>query len=226
MLPALHRCRPTVSKGARRIVDQAKIALPTIAPATKSLLPSSRCHRPRQSTHLPPKPPHRQIPIVTNRQTRRPAGSFLGGFRTPALRARANSTTAPASETLHQSGPWANGASQAPAVHERRNPNKNGTRSHFRSTSRAEEALLSTLTATAGSPPRLALSSRACGGASIATGAMPIQRNTIMAKQQSRKPTKDADKIGAGEANQPTRKDEHQPRGRKPRTVGSGRGGD
>jgi hypothetical protein len=47
---------------------------------------------------------------------------------------------------------------------------------------------------------------------------MPIQRNTIMAKQQSRKPTKDADKIGAGEANQPTRKDEHQPRGRKPRT--------
>ena len=39
-----------------------------------------------------------------------------------------------------------------------------------------------------------------------------------MAKQQSRKPTKDADKIGAGEANQPTRKDEHQPRQRKPRT--------
>ena len=39
-----------------------------------------------------------------------------------------------------------------------------------------------------------------------------------MAKQQSRKPTKDADKIGASEANQPTRKGEHQPRGRKPRT--------
>jgi len=47
---------------------------------------------------------------------------------------------------------------------------------------------------------------------------MPIQRNTIMAKQQSRKPTKDADKIGASEANQPTCKGEHQPRGRKPRT--------
>ena len=47
---------------------------------------------------------------------------------------------------------------------------------------------------------------------------MPIQRNTIMAKQQSRKPTKDADKIGASEANQPTRKDEHQLRQRKPRT--------
>ena len=39
-----------------------------------------------------------------------------------------------------------------------------------------------------------------------------------MAKQQSRKPAKDADKIGASEANQPTRKGEHQPRGRKPRT--------
>ena len=47
---------------------------------------------------------------------------------------------------------------------------------------------------------------------------MQIQRNTIMAKQQSRKPTKDADKIGASEANQPTGKGEHQPRGRKPRT--------
>ena len=47
---------------------------------------------------------------------------------------------------------------------------------------------------------------------------MPIQRNTIMAKQQSRKPAKDANKIGANEANQPTRKGEHQPRQRKPRT--------
>jgi hypothetical protein len=47
---------------------------------------------------------------------------------------------------------------------------------------------------------------------------MPIQRNTIMAKQQSRKPTKDADKIGASAAKQPTRKGEHQRRGRKPRT--------
>ena len=42
---------------------------------------------------------------------------------------------------------------------------------------------------------------------------MPIQRSTIMAK-----PTKDADKIGASEANQPTRKGVHQPRQRKPRT--------
>jgi hypothetical protein len=47
---------------------------------------------------------------------------------------------------------------------------------------------------------------------------MPIQRNTIIAKQQSRKPTKDADKIGASEASQPTRKGEHQPRQRKPQT--------
>jgi hypothetical protein len=47
---------------------------------------------------------------------------------------------------------------------------------------------------------------------------MLIQRSTIMAKQQSRKPAKDADKIGASEANQPTRKGEHQPRQCKPRT--------
>ena len=34
--------------------------------------------------------------------TRRPAGSFLGGFRTPALGAHANSHDGPASETLHR----------------------------------------------------------------------------------------------------------------------------
>ena len=36
---------------------------------------------------------------------RRPAGPFLGGFQTPALRARANSYDRAASETLHRSGP-------------------------------------------------------------------------------------------------------------------------
>src|SRR6516162_4956785 len=88
----------------------------------------------------------------------------------------------------------------------------------IRATKCAREALLSTLTAPAGSPPRLAPNGRACGGASIATGAMPIQRNTIMARQQSRKPAKDANKIGASEATQPPRKGERQPRGCKPRT--------
>ena len=39
-----------------------------------------------------------------------------------------------------------------------------------------------------------------------------------MAKQQTRKPAKDADKLGTSEATQPPRKDERQPRGRKPRT--------
>lgn len=39
-----------------------------------------------------------------------------------------------------------------------------------------------------------------------------------MAKQQSGKPTKDVNKLGTSEATQPTRKDEHEPRGRKPRT--------
>jgi hypothetical protein len=47
---------------------------------------------------------------------------------------------------------------------------------------------------------------------------MPIQRSKIMAKQQSRKPAKDANQIGASEANQLTRKGEHQPGQRKPRT--------
>jgi len=86
---AAMRCRLTVSKGARHIVNQAKSACSTIAPATKSLLPSSRCHRPRQSTHLPPKPPHRQIPIVP---TANPAArGFLPGRlfgRRPSERAR------------------------------------------------------------------------------------------------------------------------------------------
>jgi hypothetical protein len=49
--------------GARRFVDQAEIAFSTIAPATKSLLPSSRYHQPRQSTHLPRKPPHPKYPL-------------------------------------------------------------------------------------------------------------------------------------------------------------------
>jgi len=47
---------------------------------------------------------------------------------------------------------------------------------------------------------------------------MPIQRNTIMAKQQTRKPAKDVNKLGTSEATQPPRKDEHQPRERRPRT--------
>jgi hypothetical protein len=43
-----------------------------------------------------PSNPHRRQP-----PTRRPAGSFLGGFRTPAFTVRANSYDGPASETLH-----------------------------------------------------------------------------------------------------------------------------
>ena len=104
-LPARHHCRPIVSKATRRIPGQAKIAHSTTAPAAKSLLRSSLHRRPRQSAHLPPNPPLCQIPIIGNRPTRRPAGSFLGGFRTPALRAHANSHHGPASETLHRSGP-------------------------------------------------------------------------------------------------------------------------
>ena len=39
-----------------------------------------------------------------------------------------------------------------------------------------------------------------------------------MANEQTRKPAKDADKLGTSEPTQPPRKDERQPRGRKPRT--------
>src|SRR5215469_6618896 len=117
---------------------------------------------------------------------------------------------------LGQSGPWANRAS-APAVHERRNPIKMAPAHIFaRLPAHRKHCCPLDGPSWVAAPP--GPKSRACGGASIATGAMPIQRSTIMAKQQSRKPTKDADKIGAGEANQPTRKDEHQPRQRKPRT--------
>ena len=85
---ALYRCRPTVSKGTRRIIDHAKIAPSTIAPAPKSLLPSSCCHRPRQSAHLPPEPPHPQIPIVVNRQP--------GGPRVPSWEAFGRRPSEPA----------------------------------------------------------------------------------------------------------------------------------
>ena len=92
-LLARHRCRRTVSKATCRLLGKAKIAPSTTTPATKSLRRSSFRRRPRQSAHLRPKPLHPQIPIVVNRPTQRPAGSFLGGFRTPTLRARANSST-------------------------------------------------------------------------------------------------------------------------------------
>ena len=100
-LPAWHDCCPIPSKATRRIPGQAKIAPSTTAPPTKSPLPSSSCHQQRQSTRLPPKPPLGQIPIdATPRTTAR--GFLPGGFRTPALRARANSCDGPASETLHR----------------------------------------------------------------------------------------------------------------------------
>jgi hypothetical protein len=41
---------------------------------------------------------------------------------------------------------------------------------------------------------------------------------SLCSKQQSRKPAKDVNKLGTGEATQPSREDEHQPRGRNPRT--------
>jgi hypothetical protein len=61
-----------------------------IAPSTAAAAPNSRLgssirrRRPRPA-HPLPKPPPRQIPIDREAVRRVPAGSFLGGFRTPAL---------------------------------------------------------------------------------------------------------------------------------------------
>jgi len=108
-LSALPCCRLGARQDTRCIVDQAKIAQPTAAAATNSLPRSSL---PRSS--LPPTTPANASPTQATapsnphrRQpsTRRPAGSFLGGFRTPNLAAHANRHDRPASETLHQTGP-------------------------------------------------------------------------------------------------------------------------
>ena len=82
-------------------VDQAKIAQPTAAAATNSLprssLPPTTPANASPTQAAAPSNPHRRQP-----STRRPAGSFLGGFRTPNLAAHANRHDRPASETLHQ----------------------------------------------------------------------------------------------------------------------------
>jgi hypothetical protein len=111
---ALYRYRPTVSKGTRRIIDHAKIAPSTIAPAPKSLLPSSCCRRPRQSAHLPPEPPHPQIPIVVNRQPGGPRVPSWEAFgRRPSEPARISATglhpkpyTKPRHSPQDNSAPW------------------------------------------------------------------------------------------------------------------------
>jgi Putative transposase len=74
----------------------------TTAPATKSLLPSSCCHRPRQSTH--PRPSRRTVKSpesLTANPAARGVPSWEAFGRRPSERARP-ATTGPASETLHQ----------------------------------------------------------------------------------------------------------------------------
>ena len=102
--PRFRRCiavAPPSPKAHARILDQAKIAPSTITPASKSLLPLSCCHQPRQSAHRPPNPAHRQIPIVVDRQPGGPRVPSWEAFeRRPSERPRI-ATTGPASETLH-----------------------------------------------------------------------------------------------------------------------------
>jgi uncharacterized protein DUF3489 len=64
-------------------------------------------------------------------------------------------------------------------------------------------------TAFSWSPPRLAPERRACGGVSIATGAVRIQRTQKMASKQTNKQA-----TSAAKTNNPARKPERQPRRR------------
>src|SRR6516164_8846893 len=80
--------RPRDHRSSDKIAA-AVVPLPPTTPVNASPAQAAASSNPH--SHQPP--------------TRRPAGSFLGGFRTPALRERANSTTGPASETLHHKQP-------------------------------------------------------------------------------------------------------------------------
>src|SRR6516162_4646980 len=94
--PRLQRRTPHRRSGQNRPLDHrssnkiaaAVVPLPPTTPVNASPAQAPASSNPH--SHQPP--------------TRRPAGSLLGGFRTPALRARANDTTGPASETLHLCG--------------------------------------------------------------------------------------------------------------------------
>jgi hypothetical protein len=92
---------------------------------------------------------------------------------------------------------------------------KSLSRLTLRSTSPAKEALLSTSTPFwVAAPP--GSERRACGGASIATGAMRIQRKTTMTNRQTSKSAKNAVKVDSDEAKKPARRGERQPRRRSP----------
>jgi hypothetical protein len=98
-LPASQHYCPGASQGACDALDHAKIA-PSTADAATNFLPRSpiRHRLPRPAQPLRKTPP-RQIPIVGRPPTRPPAGSFLGGFRTPASSLRVHRSRGPASET-------------------------------------------------------------------------------------------------------------------------------
>ena len=78
------------------------------------VLPPTTAVSPSPTQAAAPPIPHSDQP-----PTRPPAGSFLGGFRTPAPRARADSYDRPASETLHPCGP--------PGTHDPRRARRSGS---------------------------------------------------------------------------------------------------
>ena len=109
-LPASQHYCPGASQGACDALDHAKIA-PSTADAATNFLPRSpiRHRLPRPAQPLRKTPP-RQIPIVGRPPTRPPAGSFLGGFRTPAAAPGRSVTTGrhpkPYTTADPQPSPW------------------------------------------------------------------------------------------------------------------------
>jgi hypothetical protein len=97
-LPASHRCCPAACEDPGYVPDHPKITPSTATAATKSRpLSSLRRQLPRPEQPLPGTPP-RQIPIDGRLLTQPPAGSFLGGFRTP------KTTTSPRADRSRPDG--------------------------------------------------------------------------------------------------------------------------
>ena len=82
-LPALHRSRPAASNRMPYAVDQAEIALSTAAVAPNSPPRSSIRRRLRRPAHSTTQAAASSNPHSTATCHPAPAGSFLGGFRTP-----------------------------------------------------------------------------------------------------------------------------------------------
>ena len=106
VLPPFHH---SACKRRQTTTDQSSI-IPSSTAATLSPPPSAAFRSQRsQQNHPPANSLPRQIPIDGQVLTRCPAGSFFGGFRTPAF-LPATARAGPASETLPDTGRSHNGS--------------------------------------------------------------------------------------------------------------------